>query len=112
MVTLSPAQWCSSMQLWLSFCALLVSCQCSDSVHRLSGSQVHSSVKVVTEAFSDIPRYLPANDAVEGCLKFFIVCKATLWSCSSYCNNCNSIGKNNDHIYIPANLRQIPKVFN
>ena len=26
-VTLNPAQWCSSVQLWLPFCALLVSCQ-------------------------------------------------------------------------------------
>ena len=33
-VTLSPAQWYNSVQLWLPFCALLVSCQCSDSVNR------------------------------------------------------------------------------
>ena len=33
-VTLSPAQWYNSVQLWLPFCTLLVSCQCSDSVNR------------------------------------------------------------------------------
>ena len=33
-VTLSPAQWYNSVQLWLPFRALLVSCQCSDSVNR------------------------------------------------------------------------------
>ena len=31
--TLDPPLY-NSVQLWLSFCALLVSCQCSDSVNR------------------------------------------------------------------------------
>ena len=33
-VTLSPAQWYNSVQLWLPFCALLINFQCSDSVNR------------------------------------------------------------------------------
>ena len=32
-VTLSPAQWYDSVQLWLPFCALLVSYQCPDSIN-------------------------------------------------------------------------------
>ena len=42
-VTLSPAQWYNSVQLWLPFCALLVSCPCSDSVNRqwLSSAYIH-----------------------------------------------------------------------